>query len=253
MKKLYVLLGLIILTAFVIFSGMKYQNYKKEELENKMSSYAVKEKSNTDEKIEEDLFIENRGTLAYSYMGDSLSEGYYASTEDKRFVQVYADMLKEKMGYDVKVAGNSGYGGTTINGLNGIDEINSQNPDLITIEFGTNDSDPQNGSNIDTFTANLNQMIDGVSKNGEKEPKIILVTTWYQSDKAIPFDNAIKEIGKNRGIPVADISDIWKDATNKGPEGKETFKGLSDNWHPNDKGMKLIAERIFEASKEILK
>jgi len=194
----------------------------------------------------------NDKKIIYAPMGDSLTEGFYASTSEKRFAEVYAKMLEENLGYEVEVKGVAGYGGTTINGIKGLDEIIAQNPDLITIEFGTNDSDPNNGSNIDTFTANLNLMIESVSNINGKSTKIILVTTWNQGAKAQPFDAAIKAAGEKYGLPVADISDIWLDASNKGPEGVETFKGTSDNWHPNDAGMQKIAERIYEASESIL-
>lgn len=210
------------------------------------------EVSSSSQESDEDL-KEDRGKIVYSPMGDSLTEGFYASTSDKRFVEVYAKMLEDKLGYEVDVQGVAGYGGTTTNGVKGLDEIEAQNPDLVTIAFGTNDADPNNGSSIDTFIANLDLMIQTVTNINGKSPKVVLVTTWNQGDKAQPFDDAIKAAGEKYNLPVADISDIWQDSTNKGPEGVETFKGTSDNWHPNDAGMQKIAERIYEVSESIFK
>jgi len=210
-------------------------------------------KNTSTQESSETIKVEDKGKIVYSPMGDSLTEGYYASTSDKRFAEVYAKMLEEKLGYEVDVQGVSGYGGTTTNGVKGLDEIVSQDPDLITIEFGTNDADPDNGSSIDTFKANLDLMIDTVSNINGKSTKVVLVTTWNQGDKAQPFDEAIEAAGEKYGLPVANISDIWADSSNKGPEGVETFQGTSDNWHPNDIGMQKIAERIYEVSESILK
>lgn len=223
-------------------------NNKNVEEYNKGVTKTSSSTSDSEESLKED-----RGKIVYSPMGDSLTEGYFASSSEKRFAEVYAKMLEDKLGYQVDVEGVAGYGGTTENGVKGLDEIAAQSPDLITIEFGTNDADPQNGSSIDTFKANLDLMIDTVSNIKGKNPKIVLVTTWNQGEKAAPFDEAIKAAGEKYGLPVADISDIWADSANKGPEGVETFKGTSDNWHPNDVGMQKIAERIYQVSEEILK
>lgn len=223
-------------------------NNKNVEEYNKGVTKTSSSTSDSEESLKED-----RGKIVYSPMGDSLTEGYFASSSEKRFAEVYAKMLEEKLGYEVDVQGVSGYGGTTTNGVKGLDEIVSQDPDLITIEFGTNDADPDNGSSIDTFKANLDLMIDTVSNINGKSTKVVLVTTWNQGDKAQPFDEAIEAAGEKYGLPVANISDIWADSSNKGPEGVETFQGTSDNWHPNDIGMQKIAERIYEVSESILK
>ncbi|HIY57002.1 MAG TPA: SGNH/GDSL hydrolase family protein [Candidatus Tetragenococcus pullicola] len=218
---------------------------------NSNTENGVVKKETSDSTVEESIIKNHKDTIIYSPMGDSLTEGYFASTSDKRFVEVYAKMLEDNLGYQVDVEGVSGYGGTTENGVKGLDDIVSQQPDLVTIEFGTNDADPNNGSSIDTFAANLDLMIDTLTSQ-EKIPKIILVTTWNQGEKAEPFDEAIKAIGEKYDLPVADISDIWKDSSKKGPEGVETFKGTSDNFHPNDTGMQKIAEKIYEVSENMM-
>lgn len=252
---------LLIITVLVVATGFYkvksvekgYENLSDEYLTQRIETQKQKENEEETESESYSESVEPRGEeLVYAAMGDSLTNGFYASTKDKRFTSVYENMLINRLGYDVISGEESQYGGTSENGLQGLESIKQQQPDLVTIEFGTNDSDPNNGSDLDTFIANINLMIDGLLE-GEDDPYVILVTTWNQGDKAIPFDNAIKEIGKERDLPVAELNDIWMDSSNKGPEGIETFVGTSDNWHPNDKGMELIAEKIFEVSKDLLK
>lgn len=248
-KTGYMTVVVVALISFLIISaGFIKTKVEQNNLEAKVGKNKTLTSTNGTDNLKQD-----RGKIVYSPMGDSLTEGYFATSSDKRFVEVYAKMLEDKLGYQVDVQGVAGYGGTSINGINGLEEIKSQSPDLITIEFGTNDADPANGSDIETFKANLDTMIQTVSTIGNKKPKIILVTTWNQGDKAIPFDKAIKEAGKKYDLPVADISNIWKDSSTKGPEGVQTFKGLSDNWHPNDEGMQRIAEKIYDVSENTLK
>ncbi|MGH0588852.1 SGNH/GDSL hydrolase family protein [Bacillus mycoides] len=253
MKKKIGLIFIISAFIIVIIAGKTYWNSKNSKLTSDATVAQTKEKENEKankqkNEAEKQKNKESKGntTITYAPMGDSLSDGFFASTEDKKFTQVFADKINKEIGYKVTVGGVSGYGGTSSNGLKGVEKINSQDPDLITLEYGTNDSDPHKNVSVEQFEENMNAMIDVLTKNENKKPKIIMVTTWNQGDKSIPYDNVIKKIAKEKGFPVADISDIWKNPDNKGPKGVDTFKGKSDDWHPNDKGMQQIAERIFK-------
>lgn len=110
-------------------------------------------------------------------------------------------------------------------GLPNYNLINKQNPDLITIEYGTNDL--QLGKRYETpylFKYNLLLLLNKIQKENRK---IILVTTWNRGARSAPYDKVIKEVGQNRNIPVADISSVWKiERTHMVQEGLKHRMGL---------------------------
>lgn len=245
-----VLLSVFLVVAIVfIFWGQKYYNSKLEQAGKEAKTTLAFDVKETDVK-EKNYFKKDRGNLVYSAIGDSLTAGYYSSTENKRFVNVLSSLLENKMGFSVKTFSNGNYGGTLSNGLKAINQINSQRPDLVTVEFGTNDLNEQNNVPVNIFKNELNKMIDGITQNVNKTPKIVLVTTWNQGEKSQPFDDAIYSVGKKRHILVANVSALWHDSSNIGPAGKRTFQGKSDNFHPNDKGHAAIAQTIFDVVKD---
>lgn len=239
-----IILILSITLGLTLFFGMiRFKSLSTHDVSNQPTSVIPK---NTEEEYIP-KFVENRGNLTYSPMGDSLTGGYYASTSETKFTSVFAGIIQDKMGFSVTQDGIGNYGGKLEEGLESVSAISEKNPDIVTIEYGTNDSDPNNGNvEIEDFEANLNEMIDGLTD--DDPPLIILVTTWNQGEKAIPYDNVIKKVGEERNLPVVDISHIWARSDTKGPAGVETEKGESDNWHPNDLGMELIAEAIFKVA-----
>ena len=72
------------------------------------------------------------------------------------------------------------------------------------------------------------------------------VGVWRPKKNAETFDTIIKDLCEVRGGVFVSISDLAEDASLKGPEGVATFGGLSDAFHPNDRGHRMIADRIME-------
>lgn len=240
---------LAILCVLIVISGKIYYDHKISNMQKESEKMSAKIDASGIEKTV-NYYKKNRGTIVYSPVGDSLTHGYYASTESKQFTNVLAHIIEKQMGYKVTVNNNSKYGGTLENGLNAIPQIQQQKPDFLTIEFGTNDSNDENHVPIPTFKSRLNQLIDGIYKNRSPKPKIVLVTTWQYN--APTYDNAIESVGKKRNIPVADISALRKNQSNIGPAGNISFRGTTDNFHPNDIGHAAIADTIFSVAEKEL-
>ncbi|PGV53343.1 SGNH/GDSL hydrolase family protein [Bacillus sp. AFS037270] len=222
-----------------------------------INDHFIKEKdsnqTNNNKKQTIETKKEKRKEIIYSPMGDSLTAGFAATKESKRYTAVLAQLIEEKLGYHVTQKGVYKSGSTLWQyGLPNFDLINEQNPDLITIEYGTNDL--QNDNRHETsyqFKYNLLQLLNKIQK---EDRKIVLVTTWNRGTKSAPYDRVIKEVGLRRNIPVADISSVWKNRTDThGPKGRETPYGTSDDFHPNDKGHKEIAEVIFKQVYQLYK
>ncbi|WP_140417758.1 SGNH/GDSL hydrolase family protein [Desulfosporosinus sp. FKA] len=191
-------------------------------------------------------------TIKYSPMGDSITAGSFATTEQNDFVHKLSTSLIKKMGFSVTTFAAGNYGGLLSTGLKGLNGVNSQNPNLITIEFGSVDCNTQHQVDPKIFETELNNLIDGLTVKVERDPIIVLVTTWNQGPMGVPFDQVITKVGNERHIPVANVEPIWSNPTNKGPESSTTFNGPSDAFHPNDYGHEAIAEAIYQQIKPIL-
>lgn len=76
----------------------------------------------------------------------------------------------------------------------------------------------------------------------KKMAKVILTTGFWKHYG----DDAIREIGKERGYPVVELGDLGELDEMKAI-GLFEHKGVAN--HPGDKGMQVIAERIWEALK----
>ena len=139
------------------------------------------------------------------------------------------------------------------------------NPDIVIIKLGTNDSKPQNWQYGAEFKNDLKQMITSLrpdlalpqKKKGKKaknvqpsKPQIILCTpipafksTWNISDSIIA-NNIIpiqQEVAREYGLQVIDLHTLFADKSDL---------VQSDGIHPNEKGVKRMAEIIAETLKK---
>lgn len=191
-------------------------------------------------------------TIRYSPMGDSLTAGYFATTEQNDFVNKLSTLLRDNMGLGVTALEAGNYGGLLSDALKVVANVNRQSPNLITIEFGSSDCSPQQHVDPKIFETELNNLIDGLTVKVGRDPIIVLVTTWDQGVMGDPFDQAIIKVGGERHIPVANVHPIWTMTETKGPPNRMTFNGPSDAFHPNDYGHGSIAEAIYQQVKPIL-
>ena len=139
------------------------------------------------------------------------------------------------------------------------------NPDIVIIKLGTNDSKPQNWQYGAEFKNDLKQMITTLrpdlaqpqKKKGKKsknilpaKPQIILCTpipafksTWNINDSIIA--NSIipiqQEVAREYGLQVIDLHTLFADKSDL---------VQSDGIHPNEKGVKRMAEIIAETMKK---
>lgn len=275
MKKsaLYILSSLII-CLLVIILGKQFYDAKVEKAQEASKPYAIMQdrQEQKQAKKEQQLAAEKRAEakrvynahkgheLVYVPMGDSLAEGWYATTKSNDYVSVLSDMINNKMGYDVQTKQGVVRAGTGLRdyGLPNVDTVIADRPDFVTIEFGTNDLQ----KNIQTaysspskFKSLLLEVISRL-KSAPKIPKIVLVTTWNGQQGSLEYDSIIEKVGKQEGVPVANIQTVWMGRSDtRGPVGEKSFAGTgkSDGWHPNDDGHKEIAQIIYQQAYSVLK
>ncbi len=136
-------------------------------------------------------------------------------------------------------------------------------PDIVIIKLGTNDSKPQNWQYALEFKNDLKQMVTSLNpslaqpakKKGKKAvvkpagPKIFLCTpvpalkpSWNISDSVIV--NGIipiqQEVASEMGLQVIDLHTLF---------GTDSELMQNDGIHPNDKGVRRMADIISDAIK----
>ena len=200
-------------------------------------------------------------------IGNSITDGHGIEMAPQHG---YPAQLQHMMGKDYWVK-NFGVSGRTLLSKGDLPYINETawldaqafNPDIVIIKLGTNDSKPQNWQYGSEFKQDLQQLITrlcpgigAAKKKGKKkaqpevkQPKIYLCTpipafkpSWSINDDII-VNNIIpieKEVAKEYGLPVIDLY--------------TPFSGNSDlvqpdGIHPNDKGVRKMAEIISAALK----
>lgn len=205
--------------------------------------------------------------LTVNFLGDSITEGYGTTAQDKVFHQI----IKEK--YNMKFAYNYGLGGTRIARqivpskestkydltFELRSEIMDQNADAIVVFGGTNDyghGDAPFGT-LDsedkyTFCGAVNSLIKTLKQNFP-QAKLIFMTPIHRANEAQPampdskkledYVNAILTICKNHKVAVIDLFQI----NPLDPADKEV---VPDGLHPNDRGHAIMAQVIAE---ELLK
>ena len=205
--------------------------------------------------------------ITINFLGDSITEGYGTTAQDKVFHQI----IKEK--YNMKYAYNYGVSGTRIARqiapsrenpkwdltFELRSEMMDRNADAIVVFGGTNDfghGDAPFGTldseDKHTFCGAVNSLIKTLKQN-YPQAKLIFMTPIHRDDEAQPampdskiledYVNAIRTICKNHKVAVIDLFKI----NPLDPTDKEV---VPDGLHPNDKGHAIMAQVIAE---ELLK
>ncbi len=175
--------------------------------------------------------LDSKGTEIICF-GDSITKGIGA-TEGKD----YPSVLSQKLGMPVINAGVSG--DTTQDALNRIDrDILQRDPRMVIVEFGGNDF--LHRLPINTTFNNLDRI---VAKIRNKKAIVVLVEVAAGSF-GDDYYAGLRDIADRRGAVL--ISNIMK-----GIYADPSLK--SDQIHPNDAGYSIIADRIYNEVKPLLK
>lgn len=194
--------------------------------------------------------------LVYASFGDSISVGLFADSNSQKFTELVRQELTKKTSKPVTGDQVAEVGKTATNfGVPNLQNIIKQNPDLVTIEFGTNDAvGGVNNVFFEQFKSSMEEIITSLQKNTNAQ--LILVTTWSPpngrySENDLVYDKEIIALGQKYKVPVANLEDIWQnDQTIVGPVGAtipdfSTF-GVRDDFHPNQKGHQSIANKVMQ-------
>lgn len=186
-------------------------------------------------------------TVKYAALGDSLAAGYETSTRENSYQYLVQAYLKHTLGFaKVDLSGFWREGTTArIGGLANVGKVIAAKPDIVTVEYGTNDQDLTNPNYVysDVFRTNMATLVNRLKK-GLPHAKIVLVTSW-NSPTAAEYDRQIKSVAKAAHVQIADISQVWrKDRNTISRKSQKSWRGHGDGFHPNDRGNQAIAKLI---------
>ena len=172
------------------------------------------------------------------FIGDSLTVGLYATTIDTTYASLLAIRWKATLLDRVGVAGVQAEGLLT-----SVETMEPAATDAV-VEVGTNDFVKLAPADFDR---SYRALIDAVRRR-EPHARIVCLGLWRSADERSPtsqgpevYDALIQAACPGPFVPLLGL---FMDPTNRGPANRQTFRGLSDTFHPNDRGHDAIATAI---------
>lgn len=161
--------------------------------------------------------------------GDSLTKGYGATDE-----QTYPYFLQQLT--TVPVINKGINGDTSRGGLNRTDNILQFKNSLVIVEFGANDFFQQ--VPISETKKNMEQIVDKL-----KSANNIVVLVSTEDRQLHNLYTMLKSLAKEKNVLFINgiLNEIWND--------RNLF---SDEIHPNSKGYKSVADKIYKNIKNLL-
>lgn len=192
-----------------------------------------------------------KDAIRVACIGNSITDGHGIDLAPQRG---YPAQLQRMLGNDYWVK-NFGVSGRTMLNKGDLPYMNETawkdalafNPDIVIIKLGTNDSKPQNWQYSKEFKQDLTQMIKALDP---KKTKIYLCTpipalkpSWNINEmiianEIIPMQ---QKVAKEYKLEVIDLHTLF---------GNDSEKMQDDGIHPNDKGVRSIAQIVAEAIKK---
>ena len=209
--------------------------------------------------------LAKEGQIKVACVGDSITYGHGISNWSKN---CYPALLQNLLG-DTYHVSNFGSSGACVNpdGDQAYEKREiyksalQYDADIVVIMMGTNDSKPENWTNVEDFISDYSALIETFTK-GEKAPKVYLALpseAFYTDDEE-----------KKTGITTYDIQPAKIDemvvALKEYAQNNEVITGIIDihtlteahsEWfeidgvHPNNDGAKEIAQAVANTIKEL--
>ena len=167
-------------------------------------------------------------------LGDSLTTGYGLAAEASFASRL--EQILNREGGDVRVIDGGVSGDTAYDGLRRIDRLLAHNPDLVIVEFGTNDW--YSGLPVEESKANLARIIDKCKNAGA----LVLLTgvrslSGQGDEYDAEFHNLYQELAREKQVP------LMPDFLPGIPGNLELT--LPDGLHPNEAGVDAIVAAVL--------
>lgn len=178
----------------------------------------------------------------FVFLGDSLTEGYGVAQSSS-----FPQLIQQKVNADKldwKIVGAGSSGSTSASTLSRLKWIAKDKPDYVMILLGSNDG--LRGFKPEEVEKNLSEALEWAGKNKQK---IILgqlnVPANYGKVYQQKFSEIYPRLAKKFNVDLAPY-------ILEGVYGRPDLN-LPDGVHPNEKGYKVIADRMYAFLKTYLK
>jgi len=185
-------------------------------------------------------------------LGDSLTVGEHASRRDGTYVETVLASLAA--GFEPGLA-------TRVEAISGgrLRDLLNRRPmpgqHLVVVELGTNDwhgylpNRPWRSTPTAEFARDYARLLDQVVGPGAR---LVCLGIWgppgassETGARLDDYDAVAASECRSRGGRFLPLSDLYADPFCRGPAGRWTPFGTSDNTHPNDRGHQRVAERVL--------
>ena len=169
-----------------------------------------------------------------AFLGDSLAAGYGVSPAQA--IPSRLEAALKRAGRNVTVINHGVSGDTTAGGLERVDWMLADKPDIVIIELGGNDAlralDPASTErNLDAIIAKLKQAGVTVWLAGMLAPRN------FGPEYAAQFDGLYKRLAEKHGVP---LYSFFLDGV-----AQEPALNQADGIHPNSKGVDIVVGRLL--------
>lgn len=174
-------------------------------------------------------------------LGDSLGAGY-GLPENEAFPAVVEGLLRER-GHDVRVLNAGVSGDTTAGGLNRLDWILQQDPEILVVELGGNDA--LRGQPLENIEANLRQI---VRRARERGARVLLLgmdlPANYGPDYSRDFAAIYARVARDESAKLIPgfVREVGLDPRLLQPDGL----------HPTAEGQRRLATSLVPALEQML-
>jgi len=179
-------------------------------------------------------------------IGDSLTSGLFASTQDLGyFPRVTSWLALNGLACSEQMALS---GGTIADAAAQADRIADTSANLASVELGNNDASEKTGATltpIEEFERDYRSVLAAVM-SANPSTKLVLVGIWKQTSTRGAYDAVIRRLAHEVGGRFVALGVLSSDKALSGPRNVLTFAGVSDDYHPNNLGHAAIAQRIKE-------
>lgn len=193
-------------------------------------------------------------------VGDSLTVGEHASSHSRSYPRLVHAALSADATRRLSCRV------TAVSGARVVDLAGRELPiarRVAIVEAGTNDwlgqrpAGPGPPTELDEFAAGYCQLLDRVDDG--RAAALVCLGIWGPArqrsrigGRLAEYEAAISAACEVRGAVMVALSPVYEEAASRGPAGRRTRFGVSDETHPNDLGHARIAELVIDAVREVL-
>jgi acyl-CoA thioesterase-1 len=170
------------------------------------------------------------------FLGDSLTAGFGLG-EEQAFPALVGEELARR-GTPVRVINGGISGDTTAGGLERLDWLLAQEPDLVLVELGANDG--LRGQPLEAIEANLRAIVERARASGAEVMLAgMRIPPSYGPEYAAGFEAIFPKLAREQGVALIPF---LLDGVAARPE-----LNLPDGIHPNVEGQKIVARSVADA------